>query len=119
MKDNNLLLFLNVAELPEKLLVYLPDVLLVETDEYGSKSKVASIKDEEKPYTLMNCSFAILLVRSPDLIMVNKHTLVSVKVVHSYRYDSITLKNIFPGWHNKQIALNRDYRKDFYTKIGK
>jgi hypothetical protein len=45
--------------------------------------------------------------------------LISIHAVHSYCCFFVTLKNIFPGWHNKQVNLNRDYRKNFYKKIGK
>ncbi len=117
--DGDKFIFLNVAELSEKLLVKTADILLVHTDEDGSRNKDVYIKGELIKFTAMNVKFETLLHEAPDLVPVNKHTLVSVKTIHSHRHDCITLKNIFKGWNNLQITLNRNYRKEFYRRIGK
>jgi len=109
--------FFNVAELHEKLKVNFADILLATADEDGSRNKLIWLKEEAKAYTLMNISFPKLLNCSDKLIMVNKFTIVSIEAVRSYRHDIITLKNIFPGWNNKQITLGRNYRKGFYGRI--
>jgi hypothetical protein len=109
--------FFNVAELHEKLKVKFSNILLVTADEAGSRNKLLFLKNETREYTLMNISFADLLNHSPKLVMVNKFALLSLDAVHSWRYDFITLDNLFPGWDNKQVVLGRNYRKMFYLKI--
>jgi len=111
--------FFNVAELHEKLKVDASDILMAEADEAGSRNKLIWLKGEEKEYTIMNVSFVKLLEYSNNLIMVNKFTILSIEAVRSYRHDFITLKNIFPGWNNKQVTLGRNYRKGFYSRIEK
>jgi hypothetical protein len=111
--------FFNVAESHEKLFVHIPDILLVTADVGDSRNKMVCIKTEPKEYTLMNITFQRLLEYNPGLIPVNKFTLVSVEAIYTHRYDYITLKNIFTGWNKKQITLNRNYRKEFYRRVGK
>lgn len=111
--------FFNVAELHEKLKIDFSDILLVTTDETESRNKLVWLKDEVREYTLMNVPFAALLEHTDNLVMVNKGTLISIGAVHWFGYDFITLKNLFPGWNNKQVTLGRNYREDFYSKVGK
>jgi len=111
------ILFFNVAELNEKLKINLLDILLVTADNEGSRNKLIWLKNETKEYTLMNVSFSKLLDNTSNLVMVNKFTIISIEAVRSYRYDFITLKNIFMGWNNKQVTLGRQYRESFYGKI--
>jgi len=111
--------FFNVAELNEKLKVNFADIMLAMADEHDSRNKLIWLKGETKEYTLMNVSFSKLLERNNDLIMVNKFTLISMEAVCSFRYDFITLKNLFPVWNNKQVVLGRTYRNTFYRVYGK
>jgi hypothetical protein len=113
------ILFVNVAELHEKLKINIQDILLVETDEYDSRNKMVYIKGKEEIYTIMNIPFKRLLSCSDTLLMVNKFTLISADAVNSYKYDCITLKSLFVGWKNKQVTLHPKYREVFYKKVGK
>lgn len=109
--------FFNVAELHEKLKVKFSDILLITADDVEGRNKLIWLKNETREYTLMNVRFADLLKHSQKLVMVNKFALVSLEAVHSWRYDFITLANLFPGWNNKQVVLSRNYREIFYLKI--
>lgn len=111
--------FFNVAELDEKLKVNFSDILMVTTDDYDRRNKIISLKGKTKEYTLMNVCFNTLLENSNNLVMVNKYTLISIEAVCSYRYDFITLENLFPGWSDKQVTLGKTYRKGFYSLIKK
>ncbi|HTA26690.1 MAG TPA: hypothetical protein VK809_02800 [Bacteroidia bacterium] len=117
MKEAIHVISLNVAELEEKLHIKLADIILIEADEPDSRNKVAYIKNEDREYTLMNVAFKKLLTRTNNLIMVNKHTLVSLDAVKTHRHDCITLKDLFKGWLNKQITLSRKCRPEFYSRI--
>jgi hypothetical protein len=109
--------FFNIAESNEKLKVTFGDILLVTTDEVRSRNKMAWLKSETKEYTLMNVSFAQLLRYCPTLVKVNKFTLLSFDAIHTYRYDFITLYNLFPDWRNKQVILARNYREVFQQRM--
>jgi len=111
--------FFNVAERNEKLKINFSDILLVITDEHERRNKLIWIKGKTEEYTLMNVCFTELLENSNNLMMVNKSTLLSMEAVSSYRYDFITLENLFPEWNNKQVTLSRKYRNDFYDRIEK
>ncbi len=111
--------FFNVAELNEKLKVCYSDILLVTTDDSDRRNKLIWLKGKTKEYTLMNVGFTELLENTNTLLMVNKSTLINMEAMRSYRYDFITLENLFPGWNNKQIILGRTFRKSFYSLINK
>jgi hypothetical protein len=111
--------FFNVAELNEKLKVNFSNILLVTTDDYDRRNKLIWLKGKIKEYTLMNVGFDTLLENTNNLLMVNKSTLLSIEAVCSYRYDCITLENLFPGWNDKQITLGNIYRKGFYSRINR
>ncbi len=119
MKEAIHVISVNVAELDEKLYINLADIMLVEADKPDSRNKVVYIRNEEREYTLMNMPFKKLLSCTNDLVMVNKHTIVSIDAVHSNRYDCITLKNLFKGWLNKQVTLSRNYRQEFNSRVEK
>ncbi len=108
----------NVAEMRRKLSVRPNDILLAEIDEIDSRNKRVYIKNESRAFTLMNVSFSKLQDYARDTVMVNKHTLISVDVVHDCAYDIITLKDQFRDWKDKQVILSRKYHAAFYTRMG-
>jgi hypothetical protein len=108
----------NVAEMRMKLSLSPAGILLAEIDEIDSRNKKVYIKGEKRVYTLMNVSFSELQNYAKDTLMVNKRTLISVEAVHDCMYDTITLKDLFTGWNDKQVILSRKYHEAFYARMG-
>lgn len=110
--------FYHVAELNEKLKVNFADIILATVDEVDSRHKKVWLKGEIQTYTLMDVKFDDLLRCSDKLVQTNKSTLLSVDAVHSYRFDMITLCDLFPDWHSHQVILGRNYKETFCKKCS-
>lgn len=102
----------NIAESNKKLLVNMPDILFVTTDEIDPRNKIIYLKNKEH-YTLMNYTLDLFLELSPALIQANKSELVSEHGIKYVNYDVIVLTILNEEKRAKEITLSRFYRENF------
>jgi two-component system LytT family response regulator len=106
----------NMAEAKSKVKVFLPDIMLITTDEVDPRHKVTYLRNGEK-YTIMDKTLESLVDMCPNLLQVNRSAAVSIEVVNGVEHDMVTLKKITGVEMPKYVNLGAAFSKAFKEKL--
>ncbi len=94
----------------------LNDIVHVRVDNTDCRNKQVAMKDGNL-YVIGSCTLEKLLNLSPTLIQVNKTELISVDYIHTFDFDKVLMKGILVNGKNKEVSINRSYRKIFQARL--
>lgn len=106
----------NVAESKRKTNIFLPDIMMVTTDDVDPRNKLIYMRSGEK-HTIMDSSLENSLQICPLLVQVSRREAVSLEAVNEVEHDMVMLKGIADPKAPKYVTLGSAFSKSFKERV--